>query len=223
MPEFRLNDIQDLDSANRHLQEVFIPSFWRNHIEVIPRNEASEFTPMPEHIDLDDVCVVKDYRKIRNDHTFSYGNKFYLIESPLKHSITKQKIEIRTGHDDGFVAYFAGRHLTVSEVIEPTKPAMVDLDIQKKLEVLELSEKLQNVSEAARLRGVSRDTIYRHRKLIKEKGLQGLKRQVQVSNQLKKHYQIELSASGVRNVWLRENMQTCALRLQRKESLPASD
>jgi len=35
---------------------------------------------------------------------------------------------------------------------------MLDLDIQRKLEVLELAEKLQNVSEAARLSGVSRDT-----------------------------------------------------------------
>ena len=253
VPELRLNDIHDMDSANRHLQDVFIPSFWRDHIEVMSRSEVSEFTPVPEHISLDDVCVVKDYRKIRSDHTFSYGNKFYLIESPLKHSIAKQKIEIRTGHDDGFVAYFAGRYLAVSEVTEPTKPSMVDLDVQKKLKVLELAEKLQNVSEAARLSGVSRDTIYRHRKLIKEKGLQALKRQVrtdhyhrnrtdqdvantviefsldnphlgqvQVSNQLQKHYQIELSASGVRNVWLRENMQTCALRLQKKESLLAA-
>jgi hypothetical protein len=218
----------------------------------MPRNEDSEFTPVPEHIDLDEVCVAKDYRKIRNDHTFSYGNKFYLIESPLKHSIAKQKIEIRTGQYAGFEAYFAGRHLAVSEVIEPTKPSMFDLDIQKKLGVLELAEKLQNVSEASRLSGVSRDTIYRHRKLIKEGGVQALKRQVradhihqnrtdqevtstviefsldnphlgqaQVSNQLKKYYQIELSASGVRYVWLRENMQTCALRLQKKEALSA--
>ena len=253
VPELRLNDIHDMDSANVHLQEVFIPSFWRHHIEVMPRNEGSEFTPVPEHISLDDVCVVKDYRKIRSDHTFSFDNKFYLIESPLKHSIAKQKIEIRTGHHDGFVAYFAGRHLAVSPVTEPTKPSMVDLDVQKKLQVLELAEKLQNVSEAARLSGVSRDTIYRHRKLIKEKGLQALKRQVrtdhyhrnrtdqevantviefsldnphlgqvQVSNHLQTHYQIELSASGVRNVWLRENMQTCALRLQKKESLLAA-
>jgi transposase len=253
VPEFRLNDVQDMDSANRHLQDVFIPSFWRDQIEVMSRSEESEFTPVPEHINLDDVCVVKDYRKIRSDHTFSYGNKFYLIESPLKHSIARQKIEIRTCHDDGFDAYFAGRHLAVSEVIEPTKPSMFDLDIQKKLEVLELAEKLQNVSEAARLSGVSRDTIYRHRKLIKEGGVQALKRQVradhyhqnrtdqeiantviefsldnphlgqvQVSNQLEKHYQIELSATGVRNVWLRENMQTCALRLHKKESLIAA-
>ena len=253
VPELRLNDVQDMDSANRHLQDVFIPSFWRDQIEVMSRSEESEFTPVPEHVNLDDVCVVKDYRKIRSDHTFSYGNKFYLIESPLKHSIARQKIEIRTCHDGGFDAYFAGRHLAVSEVIEPTKPSMFDLDIQKKLEVLELAEKLQNVSEAARLSGVSRDTIYRHRKLIKEGGVQALKRQVradhyhqnrtdqemastviefsldnphlgqvQVSNQLKKHYQIELSAAGVRNVWLRENMQTCAMRLHKKESLSAA-
>jgi len=252
VPELRLNNVQDMDTANRYLQDVFIPSFWRNQIEVVSRNEGSEFTPVPGHINLDEVCVVKDYRKIRNDHTFSYGNKFYLIDSPLKHSIAKQKIEIRTGQDDGFDAYFAGRHLAVSEVIEPTKPSMLDLDIQKKLEVLELAGKLQNVSEAARLSGVSRDTIYRHRKLIKEGGVQALKRQiraghihqnrtdqevantviefsldnphlgqVQVSNHLKKHYQIELSASGVRCVWLRENMQTCALRLQKKEALSA--
>lgn len=253
VPELRLNDIEDMESANRHLHDVFIPSFWRDHIEVISRSEESEFMPVPAHINLDDVCIVKDYRRIRSDHTFSYANKFYLIESPLKHSIAKQKIEIRTGHDEGFDAYFAGRHLAVSEVIEPTKPSMFDLDIQKKLEVLQLAEKLQNVSEAARLSGVSRDTIYRHRKLIKDGGIQALKRQVrtehyhqnrtdqaiantviefsldnphqrqaQISNQLKKHYQIELSATGVRNVWLRENMQTCALRLHKKESLSAA-
>jgi hypothetical protein len=39
---------------------------------------------------------------------------------------------------------------------------------------------------------------------------------------MKKHYHIELSASGVRCVWLRENMQTCALRLQKREALSAA-
>jgi len=253
IPELRLNNVQDMDSANRYLQEEFIPSFWAKHIEIIPRCESSEFTPVPEYVNLDDIFVVKDYRKIRNDHTFSYGNKFYVIESPLKHSIAKQKIEIRTTSEKGFTACFAGRQLAISEVTEPTKPSMLDLDIQKKLEVLQLAEKLGNVSEAARLCGVSRDTIYRHRRLIEEGGIQALGRQdrpdhihgnttsqeiantviefsldnphlgqVQVSNQLKKHYQIELSASGVRNVWLREKMQTCALRIQRKETLSAT-
>ena len=192
--------------------------------------------------------MVKEYRKIRNDHTFSYGNKFYLIESPLKHSIARQRIEIRTSRDDQFIAYFAGRHLAISEIIEPTKPTMFDLEIQKKLDVIELAETLQNVSEAARISGVSRQTIYKNRRLLKEKGPQALKRtfrpdhhhqnrtdkeientvialslenphlgQAQVSAQLKKIYQIELSSTGVRNVWLRENMNTTALRIHRSQ------
>jgi hypothetical protein len=171
IPELRLNDIQDMDSANRYLQDEFIPSFWRKHIEVIPQNGASEFTPVPKYINLNDIFVMKDYRKIRSDHTFSYGNKFYLIESPLRRSIAKQKIEIHTGLDGDFTAYFAGRHLSVSEVIEPAKPSMFDLELQKKLEILGFAEKLQNVSEAARISGVSRDTIYRYKKLITQGGV----------------------------------------------------
>lgn len=250
IPELRLKRIKRMETANRYLQETFIPDFWEPQIRVTPRNSETEFTPVPRHIELDSVFVVKDYRKIRTDHTFSYGNKFYLIESALRESIAKQKIEIRTTHEAGFSAYFADRELRVTEIVEPTKPTMVDLDIQKKLEVLELAEQLGNVSEASRISGVSRDTIYRHRRLIKEGGIQALKRQVnednvhgnqtddeiantviefsldnphlgqlQVSNHLRKQCQIDLSASGVRNVWLRENMQTIALRMQKQDEL----
>ena len=250
VPELRLKRIKRMESANRYLQETFIPDYWEKQIRVNPQNSSTEFTPVPKGTNLNAIFVVKDYRKIRMDHTFSYGNKFYLIESPLRHSIAKQKIEIRTTHEDGFSAYFADRELEVSEVIEPTKPSMLDLDIQKKLEVLELAERLGNVAEASRLSGVSRDTIYRHRRLIKEGGLQALKRQInedhihanrtdhettaaiiefsldnphlgqlQVSNHLKKSSHIDISASGVRSVWLRENLQTMALRMQKRSEL----
>ncbi len=252
VPELRLKRIKKMSTANEYLQECFIPEFWGKKIEVMSRNDESEYMPVPKHIDLDSVFVVKEYRKIRNDHTFSYGNKFYLIESPLRQSIAKQKIEIRSTHEDGFTAFFAGRELSVSEVREPTKPSMFDMEIQKKLDVLELAEQLGNVSEAAKIGGVSRDTIYRHGKLIREGGVAALKRQINteqchqnrtdksiantviefsldnphlgqvlVANQLWKHYEIELSALGVRNVWLRENMQTIGLRLQRKASMTA--
>jgi len=253
VPELRLKRIKRMSTANQYLQECFIPEFWQTTIEVMPRNTESEYTALPKHIDLDSIFVVKEYRKIRNDHTFSYGNKFYLIDSPLRDSIAKQKIEIRTNHESGFTAFFANRELTVSEVREPTKPSMFDMDIQKKLDVLELAEQLGNVTEAAKISGVSRDTIYRHRRLIEEGGIAALKRQettdnyhknrtdqdtastviefsldnphlgqVQVSNQLWKQYEIEISATGVRNIWLRENMQTVGLRLQKKAAIPSS-
>ena len=178
VPELRLKRIKRMSTANKYLQECFIPEFWESKIEVNPRNAESEYTPVPKHINLDTVCVVKECRKIRNDHTFSYGNKFYLIESALRQSIAKQKIEIRSTDETGFAAFYAGRQLVVSEVREPTKPSMFDMDIQKKLDVLELAEQLGNVSEAAEISGVSRDTIYRHRKLVREGGVAALKRQV---------------------------------------------
>jgi hypothetical protein len=53
---------------------------------------------------------------------------------------------------------------------------MEDLEIQKKMDVLALADKLGNVSEASRITGVSRDTIYRHRRLVKQGGKAALKR-----------------------------------------------
>jgi len=42
--------------------------------------------------------------------------------------------------------------------------------------------------------------------------------QVQVSAQLKTNYQIDLSPNGVRYIWLREMMNTSALRVERAKS-----
>jgi len=221
VPELRLNHIKDMASANRYLQDIFIPQFWQQKVVVIAKNQDSEYTPVAEHINLDDVCILKEYRKIRKT----------------------------SKHD--FTAYFAGCHLSVSEVIEPTKLSMEDMEIKKKLDELALADQLGNVSEASRISGVSRDTIYRHRRLIKQGGKAALKKQitsnhrhknrtdealekllinfslqnphlgqVQVSALLKVNHGVEISANGVRSVWLRENMNTCALKLHRSQSLP---
>ena len=109
------------------------------------KDNNSEFTPVPEYVNLNMSCVVKEHRKIRNDHTFSYGKKFYLIESPLKNSIAKQKIEIRKAEKNRFTACFAGRPLKISEVVEPTKLLEEELEVQKKLDVLSLADTLGNV------------------------------------------------------------------------------
>jgi len=246
IPELRLNNIIDMSGANSYLQHVFIPQFWHQRMTVKTRAMGSAFTPPPAHVNLDNICISKVYRKVRNDHTFSYGNRFYFIDSPIKHSIAHQKIEIRKGKGRQFDAYFAGRKLQVSEVTEPTKASLEDIEIQKKLDVLALAEKLGNVAEASRLSGVSRETIYQHRKLIQQGGIEALKRQrtpnlhhknrtqkaieqvviefslanphlgqQQVSRLLKTEKNVTIHASGVRNIWLREKMNTTALRLAR--------
>lgn len=251
VPELRLNNINDINSANEYLTQSFIPNYWDKNIVVKALNSCSEFTEIPASIKLNEVFVLKEYRKIRNDHTFSYGNKFYLINSPLRASIAKQEIEIRTTEAGLFNAYFADKELSVSEVVEPNKLSMEDLEIQKKVDAVALAEKLQNVTKAAKLSGVSRQTIYKNRKILKEFGPQALKRtfrkehyhknradkdleklviefslenahlgQAQVSLQLKEHYQVNISSSGVRNIWLRAQMQTMALRLQKRMAQP---
>ena len=114
-------------------------------------------------------------------------------------------------------------------------------------------DKLGNVTEAARISSCSRETIYRNRRLLKEKGPMALKRtfdpnkrhknrtnnnieniviafslenphlgQAQVSAQLKSIHDIELSPSGVRNIWLHEKMNSCALRMQKAKTIMSS-
>ena len=121
VPELCLRNISDMQSANHYLQTVFIPEYWQRTIAVKAKNPAVEFAPVPSHLNLADICVQKEYRKIRNDHTFSYNNKLYVVESPLKHSIAKQSLEIRKQSDGHLTAYFAGRRIAISEVLEPTK------------------------------------------------------------------------------------------------------
>lgn len=151
-----------------------------------------------------------------------------------------------------FDADFAGRKLSVSSVIEPTKVPLdksytthiEDIEIQKKLDLLALADKLGNVAEASPLSGVSSDNIYQHWKLAKEGGADALKRQEtpnlhhknrtdkaveqiviesslanphfgqsQVSRLLKTQINVTIYASGVMYIWLRETMNTTALRL----------
>lgn len=252
VPELRLNNIKDIASANAYLKHVFIPQFWQSRIQVKSK-QAPEFTPLSKHTNIDDICVIKDHRKIRNDHTFSYGNKFYLIDSPLKHSIANQKIEIRNTSKKAFTAHFAGRQLKVSEVNEPSKLESEDLAVQKKLEVLALIEKLGSISAASRQSGVSRDTIHRHLRLVKQGGPDTLKRQEtpdirhkncvdkaiedavikfsvehphlgqqKVAIKLTEALGIDISAGGVRSMWLRNNMNTTALRVERSQALQES-
>ena len=252
VPELRLNNINDIAAANAYLKHIFIPQFWQSKVQVKSK-QAPEFTPLSKHINLDDICVIKDHRKIRNDHTFSYGNKFYLIDSPLKHSIANQKIEIRNTSKKGFTAHFAGRKLKISEVNEPSKLASEDLAVQKKLEVLALIEKLGSVSAASRQSGVSRDTIHRHLRLVKQGGPEALKRQEtpnlrhkncvdkaiedavvqfsiehphlgqqKVAIKLSEALGVDISAGGVRSMWLRNNMNTTALRVEKSNALVES-
>jgi len=119
--------------------------------------------------------------------------------------------------------------------------------IKNKLGLLELASYLQNVSEACRVMGFSRDTFYRVKTAYEEGGLEALKeksrRVANLRNRVPEHVEeaileialedpamgqkrvsdelrgrgIMISPAGVRCVWLRHHLQTFRLRLARLE------
>ena len=174
IPELRLNNIQSQEQANEYLKNIFIPNYWNKSVTVQPENNDSEYKPAT--MNLKDIFIQKEYRKIRKDHTFSLNNKFYLIESALRQSIAQQEIEIRILQNNTFEAFFAGRKLDISEVKKPTKQTLYEPEIQEKIEAIQRAQKLGNISLAAKQMGVSRQTIHKNKKLLQKKGPMGLKR-----------------------------------------------
>jgi transposase InsO family protein len=125
--------------------------------------------------------------------------------------------------------------------------------INRKLNILDLGKTLGNISEACRRLGVSRQHYYDIKEAIQEEGIDGLleksrrtprignrvapeiekkvleysleyptQGQMRMANELKKKG-IQISAGGVRSIWLRHSLQTKSLRLKRLEQWAAEN
>jgi len=125
--------------------------------------------------------------------------------------------------------------------------------IGRKLNILELGKALGNISDACRKLGISRQHYYDIKKAIEEEGLEGLLEksrkvprignrvapeieqkvldyslefpthgQVRVSNELRKKG-IQVSAGGIRSIWVRHGLQVKSLRLKRLEAWAAEN
>ncbi len=125
--------------------------------------------------------------------------------------------------------------------------------INRKANILDLGRTLGNISEACRRLGVSRQHYYDIKKTIEEEGLDGLLEQSRRSPRIGNRVPLEIeqkvldyslqypthgqtrtanelklqgvviSASGVRSLWLRHNLQIKSLRLKRLEAWAAEN
>ena len=123
----------------------------------------------------------------------------------------------------------------------------------QRLGLLQLAANLKNVSEACRMHGVSRSQFYEYKRAFQEHGLKGLvdrppipgphpneiddevRRkiiglslahpafgQLRIADQLRLEG-VSVSASTVRNVWIKENMETRYKRLLKLEEKAAAE
>jgi transposase len=118
---------------------------------------------------------------------------------------------------------------------------------QKRLTLLQLAEQLRNVSQACRHHGVSRSQFYEYKRAFQERGFEGLMDQPPIPKSfpnetpsevkekviarsvehpawgplhISDHLRLEgvsVSPSTIRNIWLKEDMETRYKRLLRLE------
>ena len=125
--------------------------------------------------------------------------------------------------------------------------------INRKLNVLELGQRLGNISEACRKLGISRQHYYDIKQAIEEEGLEGLleksRRVPRIGNRVApeierkvldyslhfpthgqtrvanelKEEGFQISASGIRGIWQRHDLTIKALRLRRLKKWAAEN
>jgi len=121
IPEMRIRNIKTYEAANHYIQEIFFQNEYASKFKVVPANLQTAYRPLPKDIDLNEIFCLKEKRTVNRDHTISWNSEIYQIDSPLKYSIYKQKVEIRTYQDLTWKAFFAGRPLKLTKVEEPKR------------------------------------------------------------------------------------------------------
>jgi transposase len=117
IPEMRLRNIRKMPAANDYLQNQFLPNYWKQKNTVVPKSRETRYKALDSTIDLKEVLCLKEYRTVKRDHTLMWNSIEYGLLSPLKYSIYRQKIEIRTYQDLTWGAFFAGKPIELRQII----------------------------------------------------------------------------------------------------------
>ena len=121
VPELRLHDIKSMTDANRYLDQVFLPEYWRVKNTVIPRNEVARYRALrPDHL-LDQILCMKYERIVRKDHTVSYDNRTYRIQGPNFGSLAGKAVTVHVGEFGALNWFYGHIKLEVKEVQKPTR------------------------------------------------------------------------------------------------------
>jgi hypothetical protein len=119
--DFRIAGISNIEEANRFLAE-YISSF-NSKFAVEPEDPVSAFSPLPNHLNLDNILCVKLSRVVDNSGVFSIHNKHFLvINSPELPEIPKKsKVEVIISTSVGIKAEYNKRVYDTINYIKPKK------------------------------------------------------------------------------------------------------
>jgi hypothetical protein len=121
IPEMRIRNIHRMPAANDYLQNQFLANYWALNNTVVPRSLEVKYRKLSPEADLNEIFCTKEYRVVKGDHTISWHGDLYQLDSPLKHSIQGQEIELRTYQNLTWRAYFAGKEIMLDIIIIPEK------------------------------------------------------------------------------------------------------
>ena len=116
--ELRLHGITDMQSANRFLQEVYLPEHNARFAKQA-QSEGSAFTQLMDFA-LDDVLCIQEERVVAHDNTVQYkGKRVQILENPSRCSFAKCKVRVCEYPDDTLAIFHGPRRL---QVVVLTKP-----------------------------------------------------------------------------------------------------
>jgi transposase len=130
IPELRIRSIGRIPSANAFLQNHFIPQF-NQSFGKIASNPEPAFRPVPAQWSgrLDEVFVIRDWRKVTRGETISWDGQIYSVKHDYNQSLRGLQIELRTKLDGTWSAYHALRpvKLEILKLHPPGQPTATDL------------------------------------------------------------------------------------------------
>jgi len=109
--ELRLAGVCDLAGAN-----AFLPGFiarFNERFAVPARDGASDWLPLPRHIDLDRVLVLKYRRKVAKDHTVRLDGRVLALPK-ARYAYAGRTVEVHLRLDGSLVAYDGRRQLALT-------------------------------------------------------------------------------------------------------------
>ena len=117
--ELRLAEIDDIDSANGFLDEVYLPAHNRR-FTVEPARKADSHRRLGPGFDLDLILSKRQERVVQNDYTIRWRNRIFQIGKPAYPGLRGGRVEMAVKLDGSMEILFGGRKLAWYEIINST-------------------------------------------------------------------------------------------------------